>query len=238
LPGISVILNGPWDQLVGQYCRDHAPVDDQFTDAVGFCDFLELRIVQLSESRGYLPDVHRYERIRNLMFVDSAEPARPSERIKIGFGEVAARNGRKILLKSGLSFDDVKHLRLVKGWGVRIEAFDYDLRGAFARLSRGEAPGDLPRERTVVLFKKELNSVNLELEINEATEHLLALCDEGLTIEAMAGRLSEFAARNSDPGDAADLNEDLLTIIRDLASKGILRPARSERQSVAAPAAL
>ena len=154
LPGTSAFLNGEWDKLVSQYVETRGDLpDDQFKDAVAFCDFLGRRLAQFNGRSEYLPlaDVLKYERTRNSLLTDlDRDPSTRSE----GLAE------REPVLRSQGSarktFEQLRSIKFVKSRGVHIESFDYDLANLMKCLRQGETPRDLTKAKTFIVFKKEL----------------------------------------------------------------------------------
>ncbi len=219
LPGTSVLLQDEWDELIRQYARQQRDSsDNQFSDAVSFCDFLTTLFRESTNHNKYLDDVLRYERIHNLLLMDIERE--PPTRLK-GFAE-RNPNGRSpgSMRKT---FDEIRSFKFLKNRGVYIEPFDYDLRRLMECLRRGEPPQSLSKVKTFIVFKKELNFVNQELEISETTKYLLDLCDGNHTLEGIVSKIAPgFCGDSAPEPDSSDLKRDVLEIIRDLLLKGII----------------
>ena len=85
----------------------------------------------------------------------------------------------------GRNLDEMWRLVPIKLKGVHVETFDHNVRRLKDCFQQNEIPDDLPKEESYILFKRELNFVGFELEINEATKHLLDLCDGSRSVEAI-----------------------------------------------------
>jgi glycosyltransferase involved in cell wall biosynthesis len=228
LPATFAVLNGRWDQAVGEFFREQTgALDNQFKDAVAFCDFLQPRLTDLSASNEYLPDVVGYERTRNLLLTDlNREPSSRKNLAPGGFSENSnGRNlGRRDAKPGKRTFDEIRLVKPVKTRGVRVEAFDFDLRTLIPYLKKGMLDREFQKQKSFVLFKKELNSVNIELQISVATKHFLDLCDGAHTIEQITREVVQACAPESRPEfEKDDLQADVARIVNDMFVKGIIR---------------
>src|SRR6185436_12177913 len=90
------------------------------------------------------------------------------------------------------AFDEVLKLRPMTSPGVRVEVFSRDFRALARSLRDGGTPSHAPESKTIILFKKELNFVCLELKINEATKYFLDLCDGRRTVQSAIDEMGSF----------------------------------------------
>jgi glycosyltransferase involved in cell wall biosynthesis len=231
LPHISLLWDGKWERLVDEYCRRHSALEEnRFQDALRFCEFIEPEIAELSAKLPYARDVLKYERNRNLLYVelqtDAAQGGSISQgAVKIAFGDSPRRNrfGRRPFML-GRNLDEMWRLVPIKLKGVHVETFDYDVRRLKDCFQQNEIPDDLPKEESYILFKRELNFVGFELEINEATKHLLDLCDGSRSVEAIYKEMARhFLAKSDSDWTEESLRRDMPTVIRELITRGVIR---------------
>lgn len=231
LPQTSALLNGHWERLIEAYCREQpAPPDNQFNDALGMCEFLEARLADLSANRSYFADVLRYEKARNLTFVDVqgdsvSKLSGAAAPIKISFGGKAHRDAadKAPTPPQKKTPGEILNLKPERNRGVVVETFNYDLKGLMSALRQGEVPADLEQEQSFILFKKELNFVSQELSINEATKHLLDLCDGNHSVKEIIGEIANRQRGGRAVLDEDELSRDVMSTVRELVSKGIIR---------------
>ena len=223
LPWISVLLNGQWDQLVNDYCRERsAPSAGQFKDALGLCEFLEPKLGELGSTYEYFLDAFRYEKTHNSMLVDHNDEfvSKPAWAPR----PLVAAESR---IRKSHNIADISELRPLKAEGVHVQTFDYDLQSLANHLRRREIPREVPKTSTFLLFKRELNFVNEELIINQATKCFLDSCDGEHTVRAISGKLARLYQRDSDknPSDS-ELTQEIEALVRELTSKRIIKLAR------------
>lgn len=234
MPWTSGLLADSWNDLVGQYCQAHTgPSGGEFDDAVCLCNFLEARGADRTPFGSLVADALRYEKHHNLLFV---EQDGRSESESAGGGVEASGNGtraaprrrpspgqRRLTDLNARPSDELLNLRPVRVPGVRVETFPVD----FKELARGLENGDVPREtlgaQTIILFKKEVNFVPLELKINEATRFFLDLCDGRRTVKATIAEFGEFYRRAAAPIDEGELAKEVMHLLRELTGKEIVR---------------
>jgi glycosyltransferase involved in cell wall biosynthesis len=230
LPYTSALLAGRWNELVSRYCNDQRTIpENQFIDATRLCAFLESSAGVQASDGNHLPDVLKYERTRNSLFADiNGGPAAltPSgdERIKAPFGGISRKQQTR-RVPAGIvrkRFDDVRSLKPVRARGVHVESFGCDLRRLLSYMRQGKALDEVQSEKTFVLFKKELNFVNLELQISEATKNLIELCDGDHTIEAIIADVDRSQYPKPEL-DRDSMKNDVLESIRELYAKGVIR---------------
>ena len=135
------------------------------------------------------------------------------------------RGGKRLLLElQDKGIEEVLRVRLVKAPGVAVEEFDSDFGKLASALRRGARPHGFPPAKTILVFKKELNRVGVELKINEATRALLALCDGHHTVRSAIGEMGRFHQRDGAGSLPEDqLTHDVIEAIRELAGKEIIR---------------
>jgi glycosyltransferase involved in cell wall biosynthesis len=233
LPWTSARLQESWTGLVDRYCEMHpiAP-ENPFDEAVNFCDYLD--DTSCVQDDAELRELVRYERQHNLLFLDRddaflAEAARVVTPAYAG--DDGGRRGpktvvvgkRKLLELQRRSFDELLRLRPMTAPGVRVEVFSRDLRTVARSLRRDETAPDRPDARTIILFKKELNFVGLELKINEATKFFLDLCDGSRTLQATIAEMDSFYQRtNGHTSKEIDMTDEVLHVLQELTGKEIV----------------
>jgi glycosyltransferase involved in cell wall biosynthesis len=234
LPWTSGLLADSWHDLVSRYCDAHAGVSgNQFDDAVRLCEFLEANVADRNDGRPLVDDALRYEKHHNLLYVE--QDGRPQNG-SAGMQAEPAVNGRRaarsrrpsvgkraLLALQSRAADEVLALRPVKVPGVRVEMFARDFEDLANRLANGDVPRETSDAQTIVLFKKELNFVPLELKINEATRVFLDLCDGQRTVKATIAELGEFYRRSATPIDEGELTHEVMQLLRELTGKEIVR---------------
>jgi glycosyltransferase involved in cell wall biosynthesis len=222
LPWTSLLLNGQWDRLVNEYCRQRiAPSAGPFKDALGLCEFLEPMLGALGSGYEYFIDAFRYEKTHNLMLLDRdaeivSQPAWAP-------GSVTPVAGPAPRIGKHNTIADISDLRPLKSKGVHVQTFNYDLHSLATRLQQHDIPRELPKTPTLLLFKRERNFINLEYTINQATKYFLDLCDGTHTVRVISRKLAQFYHNDHaiEPS-ASELTERITELVRDLASKRIL----------------
>jgi glycosyltransferase involved in cell wall biosynthesis len=225
LPWTSILLNGEWDRLVSEYCREcNAPAAGQFKDAFELCEFLERKLGDLGSRYVYFMDAFRYEKTHNSMLVDCdgdfvSKPAWASR-------SVAPTAAGKPRIRKHNNIIEIAELRPLKAKGVHVETFDYDLQSLATHLKQRNIPRELPRTPTFILFKREPNFINLEFTINQATKYFVDLCDGEHTVRAISRKLARFYQRDPaiEPSESK-LTEGIRKLVRELSSKRIIRLA-------------
>jgi hypothetical protein len=234
LPWTSGLLAGSWDGLVSRYCQLYAGTSgNQFDDAVRLCEFLESRVADRNGGGRPVDDALRYEKHHNLLYVD--QDGRPQGE-SAGMGAEAGGNraraaarrrpspGRRGLMAlQGRASDEVLNSRPVKVPGVRVEMFARDFKELAKGLAKGDVPHETPDAQTIILFKKELNFVGVELKINEATRFFLDLCDGQRTVKATIAEMGEFYQRTAAPIGEGELTSEVMQVLRELTGKEIVR---------------
>jgi glycosyltransferase involved in cell wall biosynthesis len=226
----SALLAASWHGLIDAYCQAHVVVPESpFADAVALCDFLERRLAEPTGDDGHLREVLRYEKQHNLLFMDPgdiflAESTRLTLRSTSGRGRPASVIGKRRFMElHDRAPEEVLKLRPMTSPGVRVEVFSRDFRALARSLRDGERPLQVTDAKTIILFKKELNFVCLELKINEATKHFLDLCDGHRTVQSAIEEMGLFYQRSTDAAMAAtDLTDEVMAVIRELTGKDIV----------------
>jgi glycosyltransferase involved in cell wall biosynthesis len=225
LPWTSVLLNGQWDQLVREYCRERpVPAGGQFEDALGLCESLEAKLDELGGIYEYFIDAFRYETTHNQLFVDSdAELVnRPTWAPRFG----APVTTGEADIRKRINFGDISELRPLKSNGVNVQTFEYDLQTLATQLQQGEIPRHLAKTPTFLLFKREPNFINLEFTINQATKCFLDLCDGEHTVRSISTKLARLHRGETVIGASeSELTEGIAQLVRELASKRIIKLA-------------
>jgi glycosyltransferase involved in cell wall biosynthesis len=219
----SALLNGSWEQVLEQYCQHQSePSGDRFRDAVQLCEFIEAQH-NGSNAGGYLKDVLKYEKATNLMYTDFRAVRAPADEMPllVAFGEqpprARRRNVRDAVWFSG--DDRINSLVPVKARGSHVLTFDHDLEELMASLARGESPGDPPKVKKHILFKKELNFVNSQMELSEPMKQLLDLCDGKRTLGEVANELDVSVGKEVGQDK---LRRELAAAVRELSIKGVI----------------
>jgi hypothetical protein len=234
LPWTSSLLNGRWDQLVNEYCRERpVPAAAQFEDALGLCESLEAKLAELDGIYGYFIDAFRYEKTHNLMLVENdAELVKnPAWAPRFGVPVTAAETD----IRKRISVGDISELRPLKSEGVHIQAFDHDLQSLATKLQQGEIPRELAKIPTFLLFKREPNFINLEFTINHTTKRFLDLCDGEHTVRAISTELARVnRSHTTTEASQSELVGGITQLVRELALRRIIKLARrgSRRERV------
>ena len=222
LPWTSLLLDGQWNRLVDEYCsQGDASTAGQFMDALGFCKFLELKLAELGSRYEYFVDVFRYEKTHNSMLVDGdAECVSTPVWAPAPGAPIVARKPRN--RKHSLN-GDISELRPAIAGGIVVHAFSYDLQRLAAQFRQGKTPRELPKNSTFIVFKKELNFINLEFRINHTTKDLLDLCTGEHTVRTISKQLAAvYQGDGGIEGARHGLAEQITKLVRELTSKGII----------------
>ena len=230
----SALLSGSWDGLVNRYCQAHVvAAGNQFADAVSLCEFLESQLADQNGAAGPVRDALRYEKHHNLLYVDEdGWPQSGSARTEAAAGGNGTRAGRTPTRSSarrrsirfqGRPVDEVLNLRPVKAPNVCVEVFDRDFKALVKALRQGDSPHEAQGAQTIILFKKELNFVGVELKINEATRFYLDLCDGRRTVKATIAAMGDFYQRTAAPIGEAEVTHAVIEVLRELTGKEIVR---------------
>ena len=98
-----------------------------------------------------------------------------------------------------------------------------DLATLARRLRRDGQPSDGADTRTIIVFKKELNFVGLELKINDATKFFLDLCDGSRTLRTAIAEMDSFYQRtNGNTSHELDMTGEVMDVLQALAEKEIV----------------
>jgi hypothetical protein len=226
-------LGDTWDRLIERYCLVHPSVaGNQFDDAVSLCEFLRTQPSGLNGGTAQFEDVLRYERSHNGLYADqdarrqseTVEALSPDATVPAAARPPRPRGKRYLVELQGKGIEEVLRVRLVKAPGISVEEFNSDFSRLVSALRRGEHPHGFPPAKTILVFKRELNRVGVELKINAATRALLELCDGHHTVRSAIREMGRFYERTgASPMPEERLTHEVIEAIRELTGKDVIR---------------
>jgi hypothetical protein len=190
-------------------------------DAVGFCRFLESQPGAWGSRYDYFIDAFRYEKIHNSLLVqeDAEYVSGPAWAPGARTPTPARKPGNRKRNLNG----DISELRPIVAGGIRVQAFSCDLQRLAAQLRQNKTPRELPKTPTFMVFKRELNFVNLEFRINQTTKALLDLCSGEHTVRTIRTKLAAVYQEDAGiEGAGNGLAEQITKLVRELTAKGII----------------
>jgi glycosyltransferase involved in cell wall biosynthesis len=192
IPQVFSLLRERYPSVVNDFI--HSDETCLFATAVSFCGFVADRISR-DEANSKLPQILTLLRYTKAHLTSSYDPV----------GEnIPAYAASDCLVGGTVSEELVWNLRPIHGNFVRVEEFDYDVRELAPTFlhppqtkSAAELLGELAslhEKRMLVLFHRSVNLTTHELQINDLTYILIAMCDGARStckvIEEMCERLS------------------------------------------------
>jgi glycosyltransferase involved in cell wall biosynthesis len=230
LPWTKRLLGAEWDRVADAYVKTQQE-SNAFLDAKQFCEFADVMLSPPASNGtpAYIRDVLKYERAHNSLYIPQQPTGRPParNRRRIGFAAVelepaaanASQEGPKIRLRQ-LPKKELLSIRPRISEAVRIESFEYDLL-KFRRLRGPDLRRQVSPERTFILFKPELNFVNLELQISEASRAFIGRCDGEKSVEEILRAV--FKDGQPEGIDPDDMIEQIRHLMHQCVQLGILQ---------------